>query len=200
MDNQIGALNEKLAPVTSDHIAKALVMFLGNGLVYSPGIDAERAADIYAIAMRGIPVHGVRIATGKIIRGEYEINRSFIPKPPEFAAMARLESKMVRDDLVRLRETRATLAESAAPREKTNEEQMARIRSLHAMFKESYAVSKGNVDTGEFLSDEKVSYYEAILALKDAPNITEEQRAARREGEADVETNKPEANGTPHAA
>lgn len=195
LETQIGALTEKLAPATEDHISKAVRSLLAAGLALPSGMKVEKAPEIYAYALAGIPAFGVQKATGCIIRGEYEINRGFVPTPPEFAAMARLESKSVREDLMRLREKQATLQEAATPREKTDEQQMARIRKLYAEFKAAHAESKVTDrfrQQIEEMTPEQAQYWETISAMRDAPSISEEQMAFRRKIGKEIEASKPD--------
>jgi hypothetical protein len=180
---QISSLTEKLAPVSEDHVARSIRSLLAAGLSLPSGMTVEAAPEIYAFALAGVPAIGVQKATAGVIRGEYDINKGFVPKPPEFAAIARLETKAIRDDLVRLREKAATLQEVAKPREKTSEEQMERIRQLHAQIKAAHAESKAGERFNPIPADmtpEQLAYWEQIQAIKDAPTITEEQRAMRR--------------------
>jgi hypothetical protein len=154
-------------------------------------MTVEAAPEIYAFALAGVPAFGVQKATAGVIRGEYDINKGFVPKPPEFAAIARLETKNIRDDLVRLREKEATLAEAAKPREKTSEEQKERIRRLHAQFKAAHAESKVGERFNPIPADmtpEQLEYWAQIQAIRDAPTITEEQRAMRRKVAASMAT------------
>src|ERR1044072_7560574 len=129
---QISSLTEKLGPVSEDHVARSIQSLLNAGLSLPSGMKVDAAPEIYAFALAGVPAIGVQKPTAGVIRGEYDINKGFVPKPPEFAAIARLETKVIRDELVRLREKEQTLADVAKHREKTSEEQKERIRQLHA--------------------------------------------------------------------
>lgn len=183
LETQISSLTEKLEPVSEDHVARSIQSLLNAGLSLPSGMKVDAAPEIYAYALAGVPAFGVQKATAGIIRGEYEINKGFVPKPPEFAAIARLETKAIRDDLVRLREKAATLQEVAKPREKTSEEQKERIRRLHAQFKAAHAESKAGERFNPIPADmtlEQLEYWEKIQSIKDASTITEEQHAMRR--------------------
>jgi len=183
LETEIGALTEKLAPATEDHVSKAVRSLLAAGLALPSGMKAEKAPEIYAYALAGIPAFGIQKATACIIRGEYNINRGFVPTPPEFAAMARLETKTIREDLMRLREKQATLQDAAKPREKSNPEQLERIRQMHAQFKVAHAESKVTDrfrQQVEEMTPEQAEYWEKINALRDASELSEEQRAFRR--------------------
>jgi hypothetical protein len=191
LQQEITVLTEKLAPVSDDHVARSIRSLLAAGLSLPSGMTVEAAPEIYAFALAGVPAFGVQKATAGVIRGEYDINKGFVPKPPEFAAIARLETKNIRDDLVRLREKEATLAEAAKPREKTSEEQKERIRRLHAQFKAAHAESKVGERFNPIPADmtpEQLEYWAQIQAIRDAPTITEEQRAMRRKVAASMAT------------
>lgn len=196
LETQIIELTEKLAPVTEDHASKSVRSLLAAGLALPSTMQAAKAPEIYAYALSGVPGYGVRKATEKIIRGEYEINRGFIPTPPEFAAIARLESKVIRDDLVRALDKKRTLEDNAAPREKTDPKQLERIRALHIGFKEFHAASKvAPALPKEPMDAERAEYWSKIAALKDAPSISEEQQAFRRKINADLDEVRPDDAG-----
>jgi hypothetical protein len=184
LKQEIGALTDKLAPARPDFIAECIDKLKSGGMMVPKTIAAADFIREYTIALAGVPSYGLAVAVAKLKRGEYpDVKPDFMPLPAMLAAIARLETKTIRDDLVRLREKEATLAEVAKPREKTNEEQLARIRKLHAQFKAAHAESK----VGERFSSmpeemtlEQLEYWEKIQAIKDAETITEEQRAMRR--------------------
>jgi hypothetical protein len=193
LNQQIGALTEKLKPVSEDHVSKAIRSLLAAGLALPSGMDVSKAPEIYAYALSGVPVFGVQKATAGIIRGEYDINRGFVPTPPEFAAISRLEAKAVREDLVRLREKHATLEESTKPKEKTNPAQLQRIREIYASFKAAHAASKvDRIIPTEPMSHERADYWHAISELRDAPEVSAEQQAFRRKIAGEIETTRPE--------
>ncbi|OAP40652.1 hypothetical protein AU381_01720 [Sinorhizobium glycinis] len=69
-------------------------------------------------AQQGVPNCGLTIARQKLINGEYAGNPDVllgtILKPPVLAALAMAEWRLIREDLMRKRETAATLSEAAA--------------------------------------------------------------------------------------
>jgi hypothetical protein len=184
LTQEIGALTEKLAPARTDFIAECIDKLKSGGMMVPKGIAAAEFIREYTIALAGVPTYGLAIAVMKLKRGEYpDVKPDFMPLPAMLAAIARLETKTIRDDLVRLREKQDTLKEAAAPKEKTSEEQLARIRALHAQFKAAHAESKVTDrfrQQIEEMTPEQAEYWEKISAIRDAENITEEQMAFRR--------------------
>lgn len=184
LKQEIGALTDKLAPARPDFIAECLDKLKSGGLMVPKTIAATEFVREYTMALGGVPSYGLAVAVAKLKRGEYpDVKPDFMPLPAMLAAIARLETKTIRDDLARLREKEATLAEAAKPREKTSEEQKERIRQLHAQFKAAHAESKVGERFSPIPADmtpEQLAYWEQIQAIKDAPTITEEQRAMRR--------------------
>lgn len=184
LKQDIGALTDKLAPARPDFIAECLDKLKSGGMMVPKGIAPADFVREYTIALGGVPGYGLAVAVTKLKRGEYpDVKPDFMPLPAMLAAIARLETKAIRDDLVRLREKEATLAEVAKPREKTSEEQKERIRQLHAQFKAAHAESKVGDRFNPIpteMTDEQLEYWSKIQAIKDADTITEEQRAMRR--------------------
>jgi hypothetical protein len=137
-----------------------------------------------------VPSCGLKRAVEKIIKGEYEIERGFIPRPPELAAMARAEAKTIREDLVRLREKETTIKSmSEAQQARPDEAAKERIRNMLGRFRMETAARKAQVrgvPINEPISPEKAEYWQKIQALKDAPEITAEQQAFRRKIEMDM--------------
>lgn len=178
LNREIGALTEKLAPITEDQVSKGIRSLLSAGLSLPSGMQADKAPEIYEFALAGVPATGVQRAITKIIRGEYDINRAFIPSPPELAAMARAETRSLRDDKIRLLERKKAL-EDAAP-EPVSEEGRARIRGLLAKFRSQHAAKKAIALAPETpMTEEQADYYRKIMALKDAAGVGPEQRAYR---------------------
>lgn len=169
LDRQIGELNERLAPVTDDHVSKAIRSLLAAGLALPSGMDPDKAPDVYGFALSGVSVCGVQKATAKIIRGEYEINRAFIPTPPEFAALARKEASAVRGDLTRLQLSKESLID-ARPREKTDPQQMEKIRDLTRRFKQQNPAAERRyaAKVPEQMTPEQEEYWAKIMALPSA--------------------------------
>lgn len=178
LTRQISELTSKLAPATEDQVSRGVRSLLAAGLALPSGMQTDKAPEIYGFALNGVPGYGVQVAVAKIIRGEYEINRAFIPAPPELAAMARAEARSIRDDKVRLMERMRAL-EGQKP-EPVSEAGRARIKSLLAGFRRQHAAHKANGMAAEMpMTDEQAEYYQQIMTLKDAPGVGAEQRAYR---------------------
>lgn len=150
-------------------------------------MQVDKAPEIYAYALSGVPGSCVQKATGKIIRGEYEINRGFVPTPPEFAAIARAEARILREDKTRLMEKLESMGASQKA-EKVSEEGKARIRAMLAMFRTKDAARKAySVKIPEAMDVAMAEYFEHIMALRDAPEVTAEQAAFRRRIRTEIE-------------
>ncbi|NNH67809.1 hypothetical protein [Rhizobium laguerreae] len=184
LKQEIGALTDKLAAARPDFIAECIDKLKAGGMMVPKTIAAAEFVREYTMALGGVPSYGLAVAVAKLKRGEYpDVKPDFMPLPAMLAAIARLETKTIRDDLARLREKEATLAEVAKPREKTSEEQKERIRQLHAQFKAAHAESKVGERFNPVPADmtpEQLEYWAQIQAIRDAPSITEEQHALRR--------------------
>ncbi|MCZ3377443.1 hypothetical protein [Rhizobium sp. AG207R] len=132
-------------------------------------MDPDKAPDVYGFALAGVSACGVQKATTKIIRGEYEINRAFVPTPPEFAALARKEALAVRSDLNRLQLSKESIID-AQPREKTDAAQMAKIRDLVSRFKQQNPAAERRYAPSavEPMTPEQEEYWAKIAALPPA--------------------------------
>lgn len=100
---EISALTDKLAPSTEAHVAEAIKSLLSSGLSLPSALSPDMAPAVYAFALKGISGSALKRVVAKIIRGEYEIHRAFIPNAPEFAILARAEDAPMVEDLARAR-------------------------------------------------------------------------------------------------
>ncbi len=183
LNREIGALTEQLQPAQPDNIARHLLSMRKAGMALPVGMKPEDLEPVYGYALSEVPAYGLRRAVEKIIKGEYDIERGFIPRPPELAAMSRAEAKVVRDDLVRLREKMATLEDLKHKPAAADEGAKARVRAILERFRAEHKAAKAQergVVVHEPMTAEQAEYYAKINALKDAPNITAEQLAHRR--------------------
>ena len=189
LEQQITAVSGRLRPAGDDAVAKALRSLQAAGLGLPAGIEPKGVGMIYTYALGGLSHDALNIAVKKIIRGEYNINRAFIPTPPELAAIVRAEAKVITDDLVRLKAT----AEAMRPAEpaKVSEEGKARIRKMLEEYRASHRLAKeaerGNVVPE--VTPEKIAMLSRIMALPDAKEITAEQMANRRAAAVLIERN-----------
>lgn len=131
---KITEAQNNLAPASRDAIAARLLGLKNSGLSFPPGLDPARAPEIYAAAMKGIPLEALKRASVKILRGELpNVSRDFIPNPPNFAAAARREALAIWEDYGRLKLT----ADSLRPPERRNAtpEEKSRVRQMVEMVK-----------------------------------------------------------------
>ena len=186
LNQQIGELTEKLHPATHDQVSKSIRTMLAAGLSLPSGMKAEEAPNIYNFALEGVATYGVSVATRKVIRGEYEINKAFIPTPPELAAIARAEARVIREDKARLMERLDAMSQSQ-PQER-DPAMVERIKAKLRDFREQDAARRAmNTIPQEPMSDEKAEYYRKIMDIKDTRAPSAEQMAYRRKIIRDIE-------------
>ncbi|MFC3072372.1 hypothetical protein [Shinella pollutisoli] len=161
-------------------MTEAIRSLLSAGLSLPGNMDASKSPEIYAYALSKVSATGVRKAVAKLVRGEYDLrNKAFIPTPPEFADLARHETREIVDDLSRLKARREALTAEKAPDH--DEATKARIRQLLKNFRSSREAEKvQNRELAEPMDDDRAEYWRSIMALKDADNVTEEQMQFRR--------------------
>ena len=196
LSQEIGALTAKLAPAESSSIASYLLSMRKAGMALTQGMKPEDLETVYGYALSDVPAVGLKRAVEKIIKGEYDIEHGFIPRPPELAAMARAEAKAIRDDLARLREKERTLRDLQGQPAPVSEEARARVRSILKKFRaghEAYrAEQRGNV-VHEPMSEDKAEYWRKIEGLKDARHVDAEHLTFRRKIEMDMPEQRREA-------
>lgn len=113
LQSEISAITEKLAPCGDEEVGRCLASLMDAGMMIPASIQAADKVEEYRIALKGIPIHGLRTVFVKLKRGEYELdNRSFIPLPAEMAAMAHAECRSLRDDRARANERLRTIDEN----------------------------------------------------------------------------------------
>jgi hypothetical protein len=113
LQNEISVITEKLAPCGSEEVGRCLASLMDAGMMIPASIQAEDKVEEYRIALKGVPLHGLRTVFVKLKRGEYDIeNRSFIPLPAEMAAMSHAECRSLRDDRARANERLRTIADN----------------------------------------------------------------------------------------
>lgn len=181
MEQQITATQARLAPAAESDIAKVLVSLRSAGMGLPTGMKPEDVTTVYSYALSGLSTDALNIAAKKLIRGEYPIERkAFIPTPPELAAIVRAESRVISDDLVRLKDTAESMRGPEKP--KVDEAAKARIREKLAQFRADHAAQKAASKTPvveEEMTHEQVAYFRKIQDLPDAPEITPEQMRHR---------------------
>lgn len=190
LSQEIGELTEKLAPPTSEMIAANLLSMRRVGMAYSKGIEPEMIETVYSYALRDVPAVGLQEATKKILKGEYNIEYGFIPKPPELAAMARAEAKEERDKRAGLIEKQRTLQDLSSYRSrKPDQGTKERIRDMLGRFRaETAAARVENALPQETMSEERAAYFAQIMQLNDAKGGPDaSQMAFRRKIKAEIE-------------
>lgn len=140
LKTQLSEVIVQLQPASPDAIAARLLALKDAGLAYPPGINPQRAPDLYAFALKGTSVEALKRASKRILRGDVEgQSPNFIPTPPGFAALCRQEAVALYADSARLRETIETIELGRpAPHQKTPEEK-ARVRAMVDKVKEAAA-------------------------------------------------------------
>lgn len=115
LQGEITALTEKLSPCGIDEVGKCIASLMDAGMMIPASIQAEDPIEEYRVALKGVPIHGLRTVFVKLKRGEYEIqNRAFLPIPGEMAAMANLECRSLREERVRASELAKAARANAA--------------------------------------------------------------------------------------
>lgn len=109
------------------------------GLAIPSPIEPEKAPGIYGYALAGLSQACVETVTKKLIRGEYDRDSGFLPKPPEMAKLVRAEEAIIRADLRRQREIRQAYQEASERRNRTpvSAESKARVQALVESVKRS---------------------------------------------------------------
>ncbi|MDX3926757.1 MAG: hypothetical protein QHC90_13260 [Shinella sp.] len=190
LQSEITVLTERLKPAAEEQVSEAVRSLLAAGLSLPSSMDPEKAPAVYRYAITNVSVTGLRKAVSKLIRGEYEnINKAFIPTPPELAAMARAETRPIVDDLARAKAKMESIRPPETP--KVDAAAKARIRSMLKNFRAENFARKSQERGSpphETLTPEKVDYWAKITAMPDAKEITEEQHAFRRKIEMQTET------------
>lgn len=115
LQGQITALTEKLSPCGVDEVGKCIASLMDAGLMIPASIQSEDPIEEYRVALKGVPLHGLRTAFVRLKRGEYDLqNRAYLPIPSEMAAMANAEARSLREDRMRASELARAARENAA--------------------------------------------------------------------------------------
>ncbi len=179
LETQIGALTKQLAPAQETHVTEAIRSLISAGLSLPVNMDAAKAPEIYSFALGKVSATGVKKAVAKLVRGEYPLkNKAFIPLPPDFADLARGEDRVVIDDLAGLRSSKEMLEGASRQGERSNPEQLARIRELHKNFQHFHEANKDRTDRSGAhspIDDERRARLEKILAAPERPDVRPEE-------------------------
>jgi len=189
LQQQITAIAEKLSPCGDEGAAKAIRTLRTGGLGLPNSIKPEDVNTVYSYALSGLSSEALTTVCKKLVRGEYDIDRkSFIPLPPELAAMVRAEQRLISDDLSRLRSRLDAV--TPVPVVDRSPEAQARVQSLRLDFlnaHQEFKESNGLAPTPETFDEDKAEYFRRILSLKDAPRVTDEQMNERNKRAAQIE-------------
>ena len=129
LSQQLTKATDLLAPASEDGIAANILRLHRAGLAYPPGIDQQKAGQIYAFALKRIPIEALKRAVAKIVQGGIpDISRDFIPTPPRLAAICRAEALALYQDRDRLALTIESMRMNVPPPK--SEEEKARVRAM----------------------------------------------------------------------
>lgn len=114
LEREISALTEKLSPCGGDEVGKCIASLMDAGMMIPASIQAADPIEEYRIALKVVPIHGLRTVFVKLKRGEYDLpNRSFLPIPSEMAAFALAECRSLREERMRASEMIKAARENA---------------------------------------------------------------------------------------
>lgn len=151
------------------------------------GMEWDDASKVYEYALKDVPSSALKIVTKKFVSGEYEnMEYRYIPRPPELAAMCRMEARSIHEDLRRLNEKKETLS-LLAPKPKASEDEKERIRKMHKDFMAHHAATKEGFIVQEPMTEEKAEYWRAIMELKDSPSDRPETEVFKRSIKVQIE-------------
>lgn len=190
LNREITALTERLAPVKADGVLRSLEAMQSAGMTIPSGIDPKKLDVVYGYALDGVPSCGLMIATQKLIKGDYagnpDVLLGMIPKPPVLAALAKLEARTAREDLVRKREIETAITHKPEEIDRSPEV-IARVKARRVEVVEQLRTAHTPI-AHEPLDDEKAEYWSKIQRLKDADSISAEQAAFRRKIAGELES------------
>lgn len=214
LSQEITALTNRLAPASEDAVTVALGSLQTAGLTIPASIEPGNVMRVYRFALEGVPTCGLKIATKKLLRGDYagnpDILLGMVPKPPVLAALAKLEARTAREDLARKRDLVETLTHKV-PEIDRSPEVMARVRARVAEVRSAAAAERSKTIKNPeptVMTEEAAEYWRKIQALNDVPGgLTAEEAAYRRKIEAMMpsttasdETTEIRNEGVSHAA
>ncbi|MDW9366967.1 hypothetical protein GOB34_04315 [Sinorhizobium meliloti] len=193
LQREIYALTEKLALAGDDEINQFLDGLMDAGIIMPESVRAADPSEEYRIALRNIPIFGVRRVYAKLKRGEYQnINLDFIPLPAKLAAMANAECQTIRESRVRaceylqaLLDARSTNAGRVTSRDPAA---VARVKARREAFLRGHAAEKArevNPVSHAAISAGGAEMPAKIMALADADSSVG-QMACGRKSEAEL--------------
>lgn len=174
LDQQITLAQGRLEAGTDEDIARIIQSLQTAGFGMSTNIDVKASVEVYTFALAGLSKQAISTVVRKLIRGEYENTKPFIPSPPEFATLVRREMAFLHSHVadLKLRKDSIASANEVRAREKTEEEK-ARGRAMIAKFQAESQASDALV-ADEPIDEERAEYWRKIMELKDAPEKNED--------------------------
>lgn len=196
LTQQLTVVTEQLAAASPDAIASHVMKLARAGLAYPPSIDTKKAGEIYAFALKGIPLEALKRSVMKIIQGEIpNISRDFIPTPPGLAALAKAEAAEMYRDRGRLLLALDSM-QTGKPMPERDQSAVDRVRQMVAGVKMAAAAEREQERYGyrpqEPVSFEQAELYRRMLDLPDAKGgVSAEQMAYRRVIAGKIDTAEP---------
>lgn len=183
MKAEISSLTEQLQPASDDAVTARILSLHNAGLAWPPGIDGKSAARVYGFALKGLPGEALKRTVTRIIRGEVEEIKSFMPTPPQLAVMVRMEARPLLDARARARETIESLTANRAGTVR-DPASVARVRDLVRKVKDDAAevreASRRGYTADLPISHEQAETYKRMLDLPDRPGADDADTAAFR--------------------
>lgn len=179
---EIGELDEKLLRASDDAVMARVLFLTRSGLKFPAELDAARAPQIYAFALKGCSLEALKTVCERIVQGRVEHIRSFMPTAPELAALVRAEGAVLALDLARARATLDAIQENTQEKPVVDEAARARIRAKLQDFRMNHKQRKQEENAGGkiVLDHERAERMKAIMAMPDAVEPTQEVLAYRR--------------------
>lgn len=182
LTQEIGDLQSKLARATDDAVMARVLFLTRSGLKFPAELDAARAPQIYAFALKGCSLEALKIVCERIVQGRVETIRSFMPTAPELAALVRAEGAVIASDLARASATLDAIQANAQQPPVVDEAARRRVVAKLQDFRMNHKQRKQEENAGGkiVLDHERAERMKAIMAMPDAVEPTQEVLAYRR--------------------
>lgn len=185
----IGRLSEQLFVADNDLIEQSVLSLIAFGLSLPSTISPSDIRKVYGFALAGIAQGAVRIATEKLMRGEYGPDYTdFIPTPPRLASFAQIEQQRIVQDLTREKAKANPRKDDERTTPIPTDEERARVREKLAAFRLQSAEFRRPADKPvTALTEERREYFRQILSMPDRAAITAEEMQHRNRIIANME-------------
>ena len=182
MTRQIGELREKLARASDDAVTARILFLTRSGLKFPAEMDATKAAQIYAFALKGCSLEALKTVCERIVQGRVEGIRRFMPTSPELAALVRAEGAVLSSDLARATATLDAIQANTQQPPVVDEAARRRVVAKLQDFRMNHKQRKAEENAGGkiILDHERAERMKAIMAMPDASEPTQEVLAYRR--------------------